>query len=193
MVEKCMVSCLSCREIFWPAEWVLDAAALTLCKGRWRKERRKVQRSCFPTWCLAPITLQGQAATPPPGSCQKCLNLHAINNWQSLPFKLENQGLTNLMQKVVCRPTWLLLVTPIFFYLSHLPLRAFCSCGACCSASITEIIAAKNPLSLLPTPAFLFSPQAAPCSVLALTFKRQLAESDGGTAGLRNNSTERKS
>lgn len=96
------------------------------------------------------------------------------------------------MPKVMSRPAWLLLVTPIFFYLSHLLLRAFDSCCACCSASITEVTAAKKTLSLLPTLAFLFSPQAAPGSVPALAFERQLGEIDGGTAGLRNNTTERK-
>lgn len=48
---------------------------------------------------------------------------------------------------------------------------------------------AKTPLSLLPTLAFHFSSQAAPCSALALAFE---SESDGGTAGLRNNPTKRK-
>lgn len=113
-------------------------------RGRRRKERRGVQRGCSPAWRAAPSSLQGQTAAPLPGSCQRCLNLHATKSWQSLPFKSETQGLTNLVPKVMSRPAWLLLVTSIFFYLSHLLLRAFGSCRACCSASITEVTAAKK-------------------------------------------------
>lgn len=105
-------------------------------------------------------------------------------------FKFRKQALTNLMQNVVSRPVWLLLVTPIFFYLSQFPLRAVGFCHACSSVSITEVTAAKKTFSLLPALAFHFLPWSAPCSKLALSLKRQLHESNKQTAGLRNNPTK---
>lgn len=52
--------------------------------------------------------------------------------------------------------------------------------------------AAKKTFSLLPTLVFHFLPWSAPCSKLALAFKRQLCESNKPTAGLRKNPTKRK-
>lgn len=105
-------------------------------------------------------------------------------------FKFGKQGLTNLMQNVMSRPAWLLLVTPIFFYLSQFPLRAVGFCHACSSASITGVTAAKKTFSLLLALAFHFLPWSAPCSKLALSLKRQLRETNKQTAGLRNNPTK---
>lgn len=151
-----------------------------------------MQRGCSPTPHRAPSNLQGQAATSLPGPCQRCLNLHTTNSRRNLPLNSEKQGLTNLMQNVMSRPGWLLLVTPIFFYLSEFPLRAVGFCQACCSASITEVTAAKKKFSLLPTLAFHFLPWSTPCSKLAFVLERQLHENNKPTAGLRNNPTKRK-
>lgn len=173
-------------------EWALGAAVVALQKGKKEEGEEGGTEGLLSSLTCSTGQLAGAGCNPQPGSWQKCLNLHAMNSWWSLPFKSENQGLTNPVQKVITRPAWLLLVTPIFFYLSHLPLGVFVSCHACCSASIMEVTAAKNPLSLLTTLAFHFSPQAAPCSMLGLECKRQQGESGAGTPGLGNSPTKRK-